>query len=398
MKAAIRKGDLAVIDADGIRHRFGDGKPPHVIMHIHDRQLYRRLVLQTEMAAGEGYMDGTLTFEEGSGVADLIALYHSNRAHLARHPALKLQDKIARITRRIQQSNRFGEARKNVSHHYDIGNDFYRLFLDESLLYSCAYFEHDGDTLERAQQNKLRLLAAKLNLKAGQSVLDIGSGWGDLALYLAKTADVRVTGVTLSSEQCALSNERAKREGLADRVSFLLKDYRELDQQFDRVVSVGMFEHVGAHHYREFFGKVRDLLSDDGVMVLHAIGKKTPPGYTSPWVRKYIFPGGYTPSLSEVFSVVEESGLWVLDTEILRLHYARTTRFWYERFMANREKAVAMFDERFARMWEFYLLGAEASFLQGGSMVFQMQLAKHQDALPLTRDYIFKHYGDLKKS
>jgi cyclopropane-fatty-acyl-phospholipid synthase len=281
-----------------------------------------------------------------------------------------------------------GGARRNVAHHYDLGNDLYRLFLDEGLQYSCAYFLHDDETLEEAQQNKLRLVAAKLNLKPGLRVLDIGSGWGQLALYLASIEDIEVTGVTLSEQQHALSNARAERLNLSDRVRFHLCDYREVSGSFDRIVSVGMFEHVGVRHYPEFFAKANALLRDDGAMLLHSIGHMSPPGTASPWLRKYIFPGAYSPALSEVFTAVERSSLWVTDLEFLRVHYARTLQHWHRRFEANRAKIAAIYDERFCRMWEFYLLSAEMMFLTGSQLVFQMQLARQRDAVPIVRDYI----------
>jgi cyclopropane-fatty-acyl-phospholipid synthase len=281
-----------------------------------------------------------------------------------------------------------GRPRRNVAHHYDLGNDLYRLFLDEDLQYSCAYFLRDNETLEEAQRNKLRLIAAKLDLKPGLRILDIGSGWGALALHLASIGDIDVTGVTLSAEQHALSNARAQQLGLSDRVRFHLCDYREVSGRFDRIVSVGMFEHVGVQHFPEFFARINALLGDDGVMLLHSIGHMSPPGTASPWLRKYIFPGAYSPALSEVFAAVEQASLWVTDLEFLRLHYAKTLRHWHQRFEANRARIAAMYDERFCRMWEFYLLSAEMMFLTGSQLVFQMQLARKRDAVPTVRDYI----------
>jgi len=395
LKAFVKRGRLVAFDASGQRHEFTgatmdgpDGvalKP--VTMRIHDASLYRKMVLNPELHMGEAYMDGKVTFEDGSTIRDFLVLFSANRYSLAQQPLQKALFTVKMWLRKLQQSNRKGEAQKNVSHHYDIGNEFYKLFLDRNLLYSCAYFRTPDDTLEEAQRNKLRLLAAKLDLKPGQKVLDIGCGWGDLALYLAQLEHVQVLGVTLSSEQQALASKRAAEMGLSGRVRFELKDYRDVTEKFDRIVSVGMFEHVGVHHYDEFFGKVNALLSDDGLMLLHSIGKMSPPGTASPWYRKYIFPGAYSPALSEVFEVIERNKLWCTDLEFLRLHYAMTLRHWCDRFEANREKVVAMYDERFARMWEFYLISAEMMFRTGSQLVFHMQLSKKRDGAPIVRDY-----------
>jgi len=284
------------------------------------------------------------------------------------------------------QSCRQGAAQ--CRHHYDLGNDFYRLFLDEGLQYSCAYFIDDNDTLEQAQRNKTRLLAAKLNLSPGLKILDIGCGWGDLAMYLAGLEDVEILGVTLSREQFELASARAREAGLDGKVRFELKDYREVEGRFDRIVSVGMFEHVGVHHYGEFFSKINDLMDDDGLTLLHSIGHMSPPGTAGPWLRKYIFPGAYSPALSEVIEVVEQNSLWITDLEFLRLHYAKTLAHWGKRFEANRDKIEAMYDARFARMWEFYLISAEAMFRTGSQLVFHMQLARKRDAASIVRDYI----------
>jgi len=262
------------------------------------------------------------------------------------------------------------------------------LFLDDGLQYSCAYFLNDDETLEQAQRNKRRLLAAKLNLAPGQTILDIGCGWGDLALYLAGLEDVEVTGVTLSREQADLAQARAREAGLDGRVRFAVQDYREVEGRFDRIVSVGMFEHVGVHHYREFFGKLNALMDDDGLALIHSIGHMSPPGTASPWLRKYIFPGAYSPALSEVFDAVEKNSLWVTDLEFLRLHYAKTLAHWGRRFAANRAEIEAMYDEKFVRMWEFYLTSAEMMFVTGSQLVFHMQLARKRDTAPINRDYI----------
>ena len=388
MKSFIRKGCLTVIDAEGKRHVFKGTPGPQVTMRLTDRKLYRTLVFNAELAAGEAYMDGTMRFEEGSTLRDFLTLFSVNRLSLGSYPIQKVLRAIKMRFRKRQQSNRKGQAQQNVAHHYDLGNDFYKLFLDENMLYSCAYFREPGETLEQAQRNKLRLLASKLGLKPGMKVLDIGCGWGDLALYLAALENVDVLGVTLSKEQQVLASQRAEKAGLAGRVRFELKDYRDVEGSFDRIVSVGMFEHVGVHHYDEFFKKLNALMPDDGVALLHSIGHMSPPGMASPWLRKYIFPGAYSPALSEVFEVVEQNSLWVTDLEFLRVHYATTLAHWTERFEANRDKVIALYDERFARMWEFYLISAEMMFRTGSQLVFHMQLSRSRDAAPIVRDYI----------
>jgi cyclopropane-fatty-acyl-phospholipid synthase len=387
LKSFIRTGTLNVIDAAGETHIFRGTPGPEVTMRLTDPTLYRTLFFNPELAAGEAYMDGRMSFED-STLRDFLTLFSVNRLSLGSYPLQKVLRKISRGLKRFQQSNPVGKAQKNVAHHYDIGNDFYRLFLGQGMQYSCAYFTSDGNTLEEAQQNKLRLIASKLNLKAGQHVLDIGCGWGDMALYLARMESVNVLGVTLSREQCSLANERAKQLGVAGRVRFELRDYRDVTERFDRIVSVGMFEHVGAHHYDEFFAKVNELMTDDGIMLLHSIGHMSPPGTASPWLRKYIFPGAYSPALSEVFTSVEQNSLWVTDLEFLRLHYAKTLAHWERRFQTNRALVAQMYDERFCRMWEFYLISAEMMFRTGSQLVFHMQLAKRRDAAPIVRDYV----------
>jgi len=383
----IRVGALTLVDASGKTHRFAGAPGPAVTIRLHDRALHRRLLLNPYLAFGEAYMEGTLTVENGT-IYDALDLAGRNVAAIDSYPWQRLQEKLARLLRTIQTYNPIGRAQRNVAHHYDLSGQLYDLFLDRDRQYSCAYFVTDNDSLEVAQDNKKLHLAAKLLLKPGQKVLDIGSGWGGLGLYLARLAGIDVTGVTLSVEQQKVAQARARAAGLADKVRFHLRDYRHETGKYDRIVSVGMFEHVGAAHYREFFAKVRDLLTDDGVMLLHAIGRMTPPAGTNPWLRKYIFPGGYTPALSEVLSAVEKVGLWVTDIEVLRLHYASTLREWRRRFEGNRDRIRALYDERFCRMWEFYLAGCEIAFLHLGQMVFQMQLSRRLETVPLTRDYI----------
>ena len=383
----VKVGSLKVIDASGQTHIFSGAAGINVTMQLSDATLYRKLFFNPELHAGEAYMDGRLSFP-GSSLRDFLTLFSRNRLSLGAQPMQKVLRRVSRGLKRFQQANPVGKAQKNVAHHYDLGNPFYKLFLDRDLFYSCAYFRSETEDLETAQRNKCRLIAAKLNLKPGQRVLDIGSGWGGLACYLAQIADVDVTGVTLSKEQHALSVERAKTLGLEDRVRFFLQDYRQLDTQFDRIVSVGMFEHVGVSHYEEFFTKVNTLMPDDGLMLLHSIGHMSPPGTASPWLRKYIFPGAYSPALSEVFPAVENNSLWVTDLEFLRIHYATTLKHWHERFEKNRAQIADMYDERFCRMWEFYLISAEMMFRTGSQEVFQMQLSRNRDAAPIVRDYI----------
>jgi cyclopropane-fatty-acyl-phospholipid synthase len=393
----VQVGTLTVTDAHGRRHVF-TGKPgPAVAFRITDSTLHRRLFFNPDLALGEGYMDGGIVFE-GCTLYDFLHLFNLNRLSLQAYPLQSMLRTISKTLRFIQQHNPVGTARKNVAHHYDLSREMYALFLDEDQQYSCAYFADPGDTLEVAQRQKKEHIAAKLLLKPGQKVLDIGCGWGGLALSIAQIADVEVLGVTLSTEQHQLATERAREMGLSDRVRFKLCDYRELTGRFDRIVSVGMFEHVGVTHYDEFFAKVKELLAADGVMLLHSIGRMSPPGTTGPWIRKYIFPGGYTPSLSEVFPSAERARLWVTDVEILRLHYADTLRCWAVRFQANRERVRQLYDERFCRMWEFYLACAETVFRYGSGMVFQMQLARDRQAVPQTRDYMVDGERTLRKT
>jgi cyclopropane-fatty-acyl-phospholipid synthase len=301
-----------------------------------------------------------------------------------------MTDRFGRWMRWLQQYNPRSRSRRNVAHHYDLSDRLYDLFLDRDRQYSCAYFSNNNKTLDEAQHDKKRHIASKLLLKPGATVLDIGSGWGGMALYLARVSQADVTGITLSTEQLKVSNDRAAAEGLADRVHFHLRDYRDENGKYDRVVSVGMFEHVGARHYRDFFRKLKSILADDGVALLHAIGRMSPPGATNAWLRKYIFPGGYTPALSETMAAIEKEGLWVTDIEILRVHYAETLKEWRRRFLENRAEIARLYDERFCRMWEFYLAGCEVAFRYLDQMVFQIQIAKRVGAVPFTRDYMIE--------
>ena len=383
IRRVYREGPIVFHLPGGREVAVGDPTAAAVVVRLRDRAALYRIMLNPALGVGEAYMDGGLILERGT-IFDLLDM---TGRELERRP-MPAPGPLRRLARRIGQANDRRHARRNVAHHYDLNTDFYRLFLDEDLQYSCGYFARPDMTLEQAQAAKKRLLLAKLDLSPGQRVLDIGCGWGGLGLTLAE-AGVEVVGVTLSEEQLAEAQRRAAARGLSGRADFRLQDYRDLEGPFDRIVSVGMFEHVGMPNYRAFFDSVAGLLTDDGVALIHSIGRKDGPNTTQPWIAKYIFPGGYIPALSEVLPAIEKSGLWVTDMEILRLHYADTIRAWRERFLARRDEAAAMFDERFCRMWEFYLASSETAFRHRGHMVFQVQLAKRQDAVPLTRDYIF---------
>ena len=383
----IRIGRLCVIDAAGRRHVFEGGPGPSACVRLHDPALHWKLLLRPRLLVPEAYMAGTLTIEEGT-LYDFIEVLVANDAGQPDARILRLGQTAGRLVRRAYQYNPVPRARRNVAHHYDLSDQLYELFLDRDRQYSCAYFSSPGDDLDTAQRNKKRHIASKLLLAPGQKVLDIGSGWGGLALYLAQECDVEVTGLTLSEEQHKVATRRAAQAGLADRVRFHLRDYREETGRYDRIVSVGMFEHVGLNQYPTFFRTLSRLLEPDGVALLHSIGRKDGPGTTNPWLRKYIFPGGYSPALSEVVPEVERARLWITDIEILRLHYAETLRAWRGRFEQNRDRVRALYDERFCRMWEMYLVGAELAFRRDGHLNFQMQLAKAVDTVPLTRDYM----------
>ncbi|CDO60865.1 Cyclopropane-fatty-acyl-phospholipid synthase [Candidatus Phaeomarinobacter ectocarpi] len=389
LQYVVKTGDLTVHEANGRLWTAGDGSEPRVTLHLRDRSIGRAIAFNPHLKFGEGYMEGRFHITEGD-IWDLMDLLGRNVGTGYGTPLAALIAGIRRFYRRILQYNPVGRARANVAHHYDLDGRLYDLFLDPDRQYSCAYFEDPLASLDDAQLAKKRHIAAKLALAPGHTVLDIGSGWGGLGLYLAQMADVDVTGVTLSQEQYTVSNARADALDRKDRVRFKLQDYRELDSCFDRIVSVGMFEHVGVGHYGEYFRQVARLLDEDGVALVHSIGRIDGPGTTNPWIAKYIFPGGYIPALSEVLPSIERAGLFVTDVEILRLHYADTLRHWRERFAANRGRAAEVYDERFCRMWEFYLAASEASFRHMGFMVFQIQLTKKVGTVPLTRSYIAK--------
>lgn len=389
LRHLVRHGRLTVIDASGRPHIFA-GNPladvPPVTVRLHDKRLHWAIVVEPSLAVGEAYMNGTLTIEEGT-LHDFIALASENMTRA--NPRFSMQERLSFLIRRLQQWNPVQTSRRNVAHHYDLSEDLYKLFLDSDRQYSCAYFTSPDATLEEAQQAKKRHIMSKLLLEPGQRILDIGCGWGGMALSIARHHDVEVTGITLSERQLAVARRRAEEEQLSHRVKFMLADYRQIAGRFDRIVSVGMFEHVGVGHYGTFFRRMGELLNDTGVALLHAIGRSYGSGATNAWIRKYIFPGGYSPALSEVLSAVEVSGLRATDIEILRpTHYAETLRHWRMRFDQQRAKAAALYDERFCRMWDFYLSGSENAFRHQGLMVWQMQLAHHAEILPATRDYM----------
>ncbi|NEX94271.1 cyclopropane-fatty-acyl-phospholipid synthase family protein [Caulobacter sp. 17J65-9] len=378
LREYVREGSAAFSLPDGRRLVIGDDPDPSVAVRLADWATVRRIAAKPALAVGEAFMDGGLIMERGS-IYDLVDL-------VARRPMQPL-GLLGRIRARMDQANDRRASRQNVAHHYDLSYDLYRRFLDQDMQYSCAVFERPDMSLEEAQAAKKRRLAAKLLLQPGMRVLDIGCGWGGLALTLAELG-AEVVGVTLSQEQLAIARERAEERGLSNRVRFELCDYRDVQGPFDRIISVGMFEHVGVPNFPAYFEAVSRLLTDDGVAVIHSIGRKDGPGATQPWIAKYIFPGGYIPALSEVLPSIEPTGMWVTDVEILRLHYAETLRHWRQRFMARREEIAGLYDERFCRMWEFYLVVSEIAFRRRGHMVFQLQLSKRVDAVPLTRDYL----------
>jgi cyclopropane-fatty-acyl-phospholipid synthase len=398
LKTFVQRGTFRVTTSRGTVLTFGDGTGQPVWVRFATRAAEWGILLDPELKFGESYMNGTFVVERGS-IADVLAIMlgqNSDVPHWARPQGL-----LRFLNRRLQQFNPRRRARHNVAHHYDLDGRLYSLFLDADRQYSCGYFESPEQSLDDAQIAKKRHLAAKLLLGRDRHerdlrVLDIGCGWGGLGLYLAEVAGADVTGVTLSQEQHAIANERAAEKGLAERARFNLRDYRDVTGPFDRIVSVGMFEHVGINHYETFFRKSAQLLADDGVMVLHSIGRSEGPNATSPWIAKYIFPGGYIPSLSEVLPHIEKAGLLVTDIEILRLHYAETLKQWRERFLAHREQVERIYDRRFVRMWEFYLAASEMSFREQDLMVFQVQLTKRQDVVPMTRDYIGREERRLR--
>jgi cyclopropane-fatty-acyl-phospholipid synthase len=389
LSRVVREGTVTIVGPRGGRMSFGQGDPK-VTVRIRDRSALLELGLHPDLKLGELYMGGRIAIEDGD-ISDLMAILMANLAKTRQPVLLKAVRGLRRALKRWTQYNTKSLSKAHVAHHYDLSGKLYDLFLDRDRQYSCAYFSAPGESLDDAQIGKKRHIAAKLYLhKPGLNVLDIGSGWGGLALDLARDCNANVLGITLSEEQIAMAKDRAAKAGLSDRCKFELIDYRALKGTFDRIVSVGMFEHVGVHYYPVYFSKVHDLLKEDGVALLHTIGRTDGPGVTNPWISKYIFPGGYTPALSEILPAIEHAGLRVTDVEVLRLHYAETLKEWRRRFKAHWREAAELYDERFCRMWEFYLAGAEMAFRHEGLVVFQVQLAKRVDALPITRDYMLE--------
>ena len=393
LKKTVRYGSLTVIDVKGKSHIFSGQNGPAVTIRLTDPSLHFRLFFNAQLALGEAYSDGSLILEEGS-VYDFLDICLANQRTLDNTTLQKIFGIVRGFQSAFRTYNPIGSAQRKVAHHYDLRDELFDLFLDADRQYSCAYFTKPSDNIETAQYAKKLHIAAKLLLEKGQKVLDIGSGWGGLGRFLAEIEEISLDGVTLSREQHRYSCAYAMKSKAARRINFYLRDYRELKDRYDRIVSVGMLEHVGPRHYSEFYKKIYDLLNDNGVALIHCIGKFNDPGPQNAWMEKYIFPGAYTPTLSEQFPSIERAKLFVSDVEILRLHYAETLKLWREAFEKNRETIAAMYDEKFCRMWEFYLAGCETAFRHGVLMVFQIQLSKSLSTVPLTRDYI----SDFEKS
>ena len=385
----IKDDGFELIDANSKSYLIGKPKKENPIrFKILDKTLHWKLLINPDLYLGEGYTDGSIVIENGT-LTEFLDIAIKNIGRDSANSITNALDKFRRMYRYITNFNLIGKSKQNVAHHYDLSNKFYDLFLDEKRQYSCAYFKNEDDTLEVAQNNKIDHIIKKLNLKSNHKVLDVGCGWGTLALDIAKKTQCEVVGITLSKNQLEYAQQKAREMNLENQVEFRLEDYRQLSEKFDRVVSVGMFEHVGRKFYSKYFNKVFDFLNEDGVALIHTIGSINPPRGPQPWITKYIFPGGYTPSLSEVSLPIEKSGLIISDLEVLRAHYAHTLRNWKDRFMSKKEQVLEMFDEKFFRMWEFYLVGCEMSFKWSDQVVFQFQLTRKLKATPITRDYIY---------
>ncbi len=390
---SFKHGSLVVNLANGKTLQLGDGSGVPVEVTMHDPSLTAKILRNPDMAVGEAYMNGDMTIKDDDlyGFLSLAICNMGRNGDRFNNPTTmqKFMQSTRKLLRKISQNNPIGRAQENVAHHYDLSDQLYELFLDADKQYSCGYYKTPDDTLEMAQAQKKELIAKKLCLKPGMRVLDIGCGWGGMALTLARDYGAHVVGVTLSKEQHKVAVARAKAEGLEGQVDFRLQDYRLVQGQFDRIVSVGMFEHVGVPHYREYFDHIRNFLTTDGVALIHTIGRAAPPNVTSPWIAKYIFPGGYVPALSEVAPIIEDANLVTTDIEVWRIHYADTLRDWRARFELNIDEAIMLYDETFCRMWRYYLMAAELTFRLDRQVVFQFQITKQQEAVPLTRDYLY---------
>jgi len=385
-----KKDGFILIDAFSKKYIIGlPYKTKPIIIRILNKKLHYKLLIRPDLYFGEAYSDGDIKIENGSLTDFLdIALMNIGRGEL--NVFSQLINKLSGSYRYLTNFNFIKKSKMNISHHYDLSDNLYDLFLDPKRQYSCGYFKNENDTLEEAQNNKIQHIIKKLNIKQNQKVLDIGCGWGSLAIDIAKSTDCKVTGITLSKNQFDYCVKRAKELNMESNVIFKLIDYRELDEKFDRIVSVGMFEHVGRKFYKIFFNQIQKLLNNEGISLIHTIGSVNPPRDPHPWVTKYIFPGGYTPSLSEMTTPIEKAGLIVSDIEVLKFHYSHTLRHWKENCLKNKEKITEMYDERFFRMWEFYLAGCEIAFKWGDQVVYQLQLTKNYTSTPITRDYIYQ--------
>ena len=397
LERIIRFETLKVTFADGETVIFGDGTGEPLAVRLTDPGAAKAIARDPALKLGEMYMDGRFIIEEGD-IYRLLSFLKRNGLRRGATMSTRLIMSARVLAARLSRLLPIDHARRNVAHHYDLEAGLYDLFLDDDRQYSCAYFKTGNESLDEAQLSKKRHIAAKLRTKRGGKVLDIGCGWGGMAIYLAKTTGADVTGITLSKVQLEKARARIAANGLSDRLRFELQDYRDVTGSFDNIVSVGMFEHVGPRNYRTFFKKCEKLLDKKGVMVLHSIGRTKPTGLNTPWIEKYIFPGGYIPALSEVLPHAEKAGFLIKDVEILPIHYARTLRHWRQRFTARKDEVMALYDERFYRMWEFYLASSETAFRHERMFVFQLQLAKHQDMVPYTRDYIAEAEEALKKA
>ena len=381
-------GTLEIIDSNEKIYKFGSSNP-QVRIRLKNKSIERKLFFNPNLYIGEAYMNEELIIEKGTIEEFLNLITNCYEDFISNNKFYKFYEYLSSIFMPLQQINQLVNSKNNVAHHYDINEDLYKLFLDKDMQYSCAYFHNPNISLEQAQKDKKDHIIRKLQIDKNMSVLDIGCGWGGMAIEIAKSTGAKVKGITLSENQFKTASERAQKEGLSDKVTFALQDYRNETEKYDRIVSVGMFEHVGVKYFKTYLSKANDILNDNGVFLLHTIGQRGKPTATSPWIRKYIFPGGYIPSLSEVMKETQKLNINVTDVEVLRLHYAHTLTRWYQNVLENKDKIIKMFDQRFFRMWEFYLLASKYSFVNMGNVVFQIQIAKNINNLPLTRNYIY---------